>query len=84
MIDSIFCPLLKRTIFKIGSADFFQLESYTNREGFKSSDMRFATERLIAVSVSKPNSLLNPSLTEGIMLFFIIIKNSKFKPEEYK
>ena len=31
MIDSIFCPLLKRTIFKIGSADFFQLESYTNR-----------------------------------------------------
>ena len=46
--------------------------------------MRFATERLIAASVSKPNSLLNPSLTEGIMLFFIIIKNSKFKPEEYK
>ncbi|MCY4512138.1 MAG: hypothetical protein OXB86_00455 [Bdellovibrionales bacterium] len=28
--------------------------------GFKSSDMRFATKRLAAASVSKPNSLLNP------------------------
>ncbi|MCY4513438.1 MAG: hypothetical protein OXB86_07095 [Bdellovibrionales bacterium] len=29
-------------------------------KGFKSSHMRFATERLTVAFVSKPNSLLNP------------------------
>ena len=33
------------------------------RKEVKSSDMRFATERLVAVSVSKPNSLLTSFLS---------------------
>ncbi|MCY4513348.1 MAG: hypothetical protein OXB86_06640 [Bdellovibrionales bacterium] len=46
--------------------------------------MRFATKRLIAAFVSKPNSLLAPSLLlmEGV-IFLSSEKTAKFKPDQY-
>ncbi len=46
------------------------MSSLKRIEGVKSSNMRFATERLSVATVSKPNSLLTPSilLREGVSI----------------
>ncbi|MCY4513421.1 MAG: hypothetical protein OXB86_07010 [Bdellovibrionales bacterium] len=44
--------------------------------------MRFATERLTAAPVSKPNSLLVPVLSGRESYNYPSLKTSKFKPKE--